>query len=987
MSKKKIKIISLVLSFFVIVSLITFKNINVRANDVATEPKFTISDLTATPNPAKVGEDIVVTGKINPQDFETTVQPKEIVLVLDTSGSMSDEVTLDELCDEERVRYCTIHGEFGNHNGWIHNWVNNYCRTHKTGEEHNKTSTKIEELKKAAKSFIETMKDVPNLKIGIVAYSTEAVINPIKRIGTKYIPVTMNGLSYNSLENSYELLGSNFISVSEEDGIKNLNTIIDEIYALGGTNTGEGLRRAVYMLNKGDKRAHKTVVLMSDGLPTFASSNKSIEPLDYGTISGKGSGENDTASLNYAKEIGAFVKENGYNAYSIGYGLSNKGVENFKQIHAAMKGFTSPNDSNEKNGFFEKSDGSIADIFKQIAENIKNSYELKDVSFDIGLNEEFFKLNIGGREIQIDNIVYNKITSDEEVKSTGKAVYRADPVHFSFIVNGIKEGEDQSIFNKIDINFTFDNKPKTESIQANISMDVQSNDLPNITAKLISGSNLLINRNDEITLKYEISPEDFVFNNASNSGEKDIVVLFEKGITGNNTFTNIKNALVNRLVNELQKEAKTRFSFITFDNQGSNVEISLNDYLEDNTQNSYYEKVRRYLNEKITNGNITDSSSKNIYDGLEMAINELSKNSRATANKNIIIIGNNTINYYKQNSDDKAIDDIRRLGYNVVTLSLGNEDKNSRLYTLHGLLGGEDNSIFNTKNDPNNIDTDSCMGAVREKIVAYAIPKPYEFNPVINLNIGNNFEPVSGITRSSESGKSNIGVVEVEPIIYNLVSNNTYHADSKIVTITLRANNLNSGTYKFGDNSDNTMKYKGILGETINKYLNTPVVTVRPQVRDLTHGLYNGIENNNIKIDTSMAQSGFSIAANSTITYGASFILSGKEVDFTLNLDSKFTPISSSEIKAYVVDGARLIDEGVSISNISEANVFRVSINDSKASSVERQVLLLYKRKMLDDGGDNNTFTNEIKIDDLRQAVTVKLYNPDNSKPKLPDLF
>lgn len=931
MKKKKIKVISLLLSFLIIVSLITFKKINVDATDVAREPKFTISELAAAPNPAKVGEDIVVTGKIIPQDFEMTVQPKEIVLVLDTSGSMKDEVNVK----------CTLPRN------------NNYCSTHRKYGDHNYSSTKIEELKKAAESFIETMKDVPNLKIGIVSYATDAKIVS-------------------------ELTNANDSS---------LITVINNLSAFGGTNIREGLRKAAYLLREESSNTSKTVVLMTDGKPTFYSKD---DVLDESDPEREGDGRSTTIdNINYTKALAKEkIGDKQYNAYSIGYGLDGAGKGYLKQIHAAMKGLPSYNDSNKDNGFFEKSDGSITEIFNQIAENIKNSYELQEVSLDIGLNEASFRFNIEGREIQIDNIIYNKITSDEEVKATGRAVYHADPVNFSFIVNGIEEGENQLIFDRINIKFSFDNEEKNESFDASLKVNLESNDLPNITAKLISGDNLVINKNDEITLKYEINPEDFVFNNASNSGEKDIVVLFEKGITGNNTFTNIKNALVNRLVNELQKEAKTRFSFITFDNQGSNVEISFNDYLEDNTQNSYYEKVRRYLNEKITNGNITDSSSKNIYDGLEMAINELSKNSRATANKNIIIIGNNTINYYKQNSDDKAIDDIRRLGYNVVTLSLGNEDKNSRLYTLHGLLGGEDNSIFNTKNDPNNIDTDSCMGAVREKIVAYAIPKPYEFNPVINLNIGNNFEPVSGITRSSESGKSNIGVVEVEPIIYNLVSNNTYHADSKIVTITLRANNLNSGTYKFGDNSDNTMKYKGILGETINKYLNTPVVTVRPQVRDLTHGLYNGIENNNIKIDTSMAQSGFSIAANSTITYGASFILSGKEVDFTLNLDSKFTPISSSEIKAYVVDGARLIDEGVSISNISEANVFRVSINDSKASSVERQVLLIYKRRMVETAGENNdTFTNEIRVDNLSKPVTVRLYNPDNSKPKLPDLF
>ena len=123
MSKKKIRVISLLLSFIIIISFFTFKNTSVKANQVttATEPKFTITNLKATPNPAKVGEDILVSGQINPQNFETTVQPKEIVLVLDTSGSMSDG-NMVEVCTENYhwfwgYGYCSTHKKFGKHYG------------------------------------------------------------------------------------------------------------------------------------------------------------------------------------------------------------------------------------------------------------------------------------------------------------------------------------------------------------------------------------------------------------------------------------------------------------------------------------------------------------------------------------------------------------------------------------------------------------------------------------------------------------------------------------------------------------------------------------------------------------------------------------------------------------------------------------------------------------------------------------------------------
>lgn len=984
-NKKKFKIISIMIVLFVITTLISLNNINVKASNIASKPNFTITNLSATPNPAKVGEDILVSGKIVPEDFETTAQPKEIVLVLDTSGSMSDSVTLDELCSEAKEKYCTTHGKWGNHSGNNHSWEY-YCETHNILGEHNKTSTKIQELKKAAKSFIATMKNVPNLKIGIVAYSTEANINPIERIGTKYINVNMNGRSYNSSENNYRLLGSNFIPVSEETGLNNLNKIIDEISALGGTNTGEGLRKALYILNKGDQKANKTIVLMSDGLPTFASSNKSIDSLEYGSISGQGSGENDTASLNYAKEIGAIVKQKGYSAYSIGYGLNNNGVNNFKQIHASMKGLSSPNDANEQSGFFSKSDGSITEIFNQIAENIKNSYELKEVSLNIDLNQSF-NLNIGGNEVKVGNIIYNKTSED---KITGKVRYHAEPVSFSFIVKGTQVGTSQSILDSIDINFLFENEKLTVNSNVDVKVDIISNELPNISAKLISENKLEIKKDEEITLKYEINPEDFIYNNASNSGEKDVLFLIDiaKNKKDNGEYLNMIDNHVtdsiynNTISNSNLIKTNTKYSIITFNSEATKL-FDFN-YLPAPNTGSYENSInQKYIKNIDENG-----QERNIGKALNLA-KEALNSARANTTKSIVIISNKDVTY---NQNDYK--DIINKGYNIITLSYNGEEKTSNLYKLHKELGGKDEDIIYAKNDSNNIRNLSFQ-AITQKLMSTVKYVPYEFNPVINLNIGSNFEPVSGIVRSTESGKQNIGIVEIPTIVYNLTQNNNYHAEGNVIEIKLKANNLASGSYTFGRQADNIMTYKSILGNPITTNVVTPMVTVNQEVRDLTHGLYNGIENNLINIQQSNNNSSFEMAQGSTVTFGSKFIAGGNSVDLNLNIDSKFNTVNKNDIKIYKV--SKDSSENIKLIEISDINKkidslggnnFKLSINNIKdnGSNNDTEILVIYKAR-IKESSESETLTNSIVASSLSKDVKINTISKSDEKPKLPDLF
>ncbi|WP_111931408.1 vWA domain-containing protein [Clostridium tertium] len=939
-SKRKFKIISIITSLFVISTLISLKSLNAKANDVASKPNFKITELNATPNPAKVGEDILVSGKIVPEDFETAVQPKEIVLVLDTSGSMSEEIASNKKCTEQKIfNYCIKHNKFG---------------------DHYETSTRIAELKKAAKSFIDTMKDVPNLKIGIIKYASDAtIVSDLKSANDLSLTTAINGLNAN-----------------------------------GGTNIREGLRKATYLLNKGNSNANKTVVLMTDGNPTYYSKYDQLDdtdPTPYGTGNSTTS-ETMTYTKNLAKDQ---IGSRQYNAYSIGYGLDTSGSTYLKQIHAAMKNLSTNTDLSEKDGFFSKSDGSITEIFNQIAENIKNSYELKEVSLDIDFNQSF-KLNIGGSVIKVGNILYERTSNDEYTRKTGKVIYHAEPVNFSFMVKGSQVGQLQSILDNIDINFLFEKENITVSSNVDVKVDIISNELPNISARLISGDKLEIKKDEDITLKYEINPQDFVYNNANNSGKMDVVIVAEYGFKNQNTFTDIKNAIWNKLITKFPNDGKVRYSLILFNNKGENSIFSLKDF---SNVADYHGAIQPKIS-NLENGNY--SNSKEIYGALNKAYEELSKNSRADANKNLIIVSNNDINYNKKNNDYESLfSKIKLSEYNIISLSIESQEKSSNLYKVHTDLGEDDNSIIYNNNIDNGINN-KTMDLVREKLIAYSAAKPYEFKPVINLKLGSNFEPVSGIARSTEIGKQNLGIVEVPTITYNLTQNNNYHAEGKVVEIRLRANNLTSGTYTFGKQSDNIMAYKSILGNHITANIATPIIVVKEEVKNVTHGLYNGIISNEatgkkeISIQEKNAGKSFEMTQGSTVTFGSQFTLSGNSVDFNLNIDNKFNTVSTNDIKLYKVlkdsSGNSILTEITNGNRATESqgdNNFKISINNIKESNQtsESDILVVYQARVKDELSTAQSLTNEIKFSNLSKSVNIITTQASDKSPSLPDLF
>lgn len=952
MSRKNTKIISLMLSITILVSFINFKNIRVNA-DVSDKPTFDVKIDSVNPNPALVGEDITVNGTIAPQAFETNVPDKEIVLVLDVSNSMNEY----------------IKGRTG--------------------------VRRIDALKEAAKNFMDKMKTVPNLKIGIVTYGTNAEIKKSK----------INGV------NNFLINASNSEKLKEIINNINISGGRD-----GGTNTGDGLRQASYLLSnstEADKNANKTIVLMSDGMPTYRVSNYewkangyygyyknelnyytkiTIEGYEDAEVFGTGNSDSDLKNTNYAMDIGKIINEKGYNVFSIGYGLSDtigageklSSLDKIKLIHASMIGANikdnKVNDGtiiNMENGFYETSEGAIDGVFQQIADKIIDNYPINNVSLDVTFNDSF-SLNIGGNTVNIGNVVYKK-----KSENSNKVRYEAEPFQFSFKVKGNKEVENSPIYNNMEINYNWEDNSITQNTNTVANVTVGSNELPIIQANLIGDKTININENQEFTLSYNIDPKSFSFNDETNSNKSDVVFVIDVSKDMGNYMNPLINDLWNDVLNnDKLKIAKTEYDIITFSNKVEVIDLSSSSY------SNYDQYITDLNNNYIKNALKTDNAnSKNITNTYNDIIKLLDKG-RTGARKNVVFISETSnINYGKE----KDYGDLKLKGYNIITVEIenfNNSNNKNDLKDFHNLLGGVSENYFYSI-DQNKLQN-NILAKVADRISSNSSYNDYKFTPKLQIDLGENFDLVTG----GEVLNNNIASIKVPEIIYKYSkTENIYKADKTNVEVIIRPKNGKIGSLKFG--SQNKLIYKKLIKDE-DKYslVETPIIVVTPQIKKLTHGLYNGISDKEVMIQESSRS--FEMAQSSTVTFGSQFKLSGNSVDFELNVDNKFKSVSTNDIKIYKVlkdsSGNSELTEIINGNRVIESqgdNKFNISINNIKENNQisDSEILVVYQTKIKEELASVQSLTNEIKFSNLSKPVNIITPKATDESPNLPDLF
>lgn len=850
--------------------------------EVATKPAFEVKINSVSPEFPKVGEDITISGEIIPKPFEAEVPAKEIVLVLDISGSMAGNVSV---------------------NG--------------------KSSTKIAELKKAAKNFVDKMKDVPNLKIGIVAYSSNASIKEVDD----------------------EIL----IDASK---VNDLEEVIDNLRAYGGTNTGEGLRKATYLLSTSkEKNANKTVVLMSDGVPTFYSYYYSYyykyfyKNIDDSNpkFDGKGN-ELDDDAVEYANIIGERIKESTNNVFSIGYGLGNEKSEpnkTLKKIHESMGGTES--------NFFASDNGAIDSVFQNIATEILATYAINNVKMDMNLKSGF-SLKVGGNKVDIDNVLYK---TDGKVKD-GKVTYTADPVTFKFVIKSKVTGQHE-LFTGSTVSFPWkDNEIITAPVPS-ISVNIDKNELPNIRAKLTSQSEVEAYPGEKIKVTYDIKPENFVFQDSENDStfsEKEIVFLLDTSKNGGANYIDDLKHLWSGLLNDYnKKDSMAKFALVTYSNT-ADIELGLTDAKD--------------IKNELKDVTPSFSTERNIGNALEKADSILTNgNKRAT--KYIIILAAGDVSY-----DINKINAVKNKGYNIISLKLGtsgSDDINNTksLKWLHNELRGSEEDYFNAVRENG--------GAVNNKVKEIALRllvkryKSYIFDDVkLNFNIGDEFDVVSGF-KSVGSGSSYNYELEIPEVRYTYdVENKIYKASGSQVSFIIKP--MEHGELKFKES--NTITYTNLIGEMAKFNIETPTIIVRGQT-DILHGIYNGYDSKTEKYNIDTIER--TLAKEATVTFGATFETYSSKANIGLNVPSnaKIQDIP----KVYKID-----EEG----NIQLLGDMVMNSTDSLYSYTlggnvgkDDNIIVLYTITLPKDEG---SYENIVSVDGVEAPAKFNV-----GKEALPDLF
>ncbi|KEH97887.1 von Willebrand factor A [Clostridium botulinum C/D str. BKT12695] len=498
--RKLIKVASIVVSLiFTVTELIcipTFAEENLKRNNLTSqfELKQNINSNNYTVDESfNINYDISSLMGIDKNDYDAVnSKDKEIVLVVDTSGSMNDRNVEGKykinysaepiFSEEEYPWYRRV--SLGNGQKYIiHELIDTPEREIKIGKETyneyieiNKkryylkydysdgnwyaiaySEPKIDELQKAAKNFVNKFETKRNTKIGLVSYAN-------------------NGDIIHSLTNELE----------------RINSSIDFGLTIGGgTNVGDGIRMANGLLNNGSD-ADKYIVLMTDGMPTAATCYNDIyyknnrfyskygeilngngNPLSYFNYIGNykykfeynpndythedekiimNYGDNDygNIALNYSKEALKRASESGVNNFVIGF---SNGINREKLNGIATEG----------NGYYREAmhGDELTDVYKRIADEINNPV-VKNIEFKLNLPDGLViedvidtnskssvkdKLNVNisnnGRSIKfkLDNISYN-----EEKDENGNIKYvvskdQLEKFKFSIKVKANKSGE------------------------------------------------------------------------------------------------------------------------------------------------------------------------------------------------------------------------------------------------------------------------------------------------------------------------------------------------------------------------------------------------------------------------------------------------------------------------------------------------------------------------------------------------------------------
>lgn len=976
----KEKIIFLLLICF---SFALFLNLKYSKADIISEPSFDVS-VSSAPNPAKINEDITVTATIKPNPFY--VEPKkQIVLVLDTSYSM-------------------------------------------------RKNSRISSLKKAAQSFIKTLgENNSNVEFCIVEYSSNAIINPKSRKsdnkqivneikeweeGKKYSNCKIiydphyvadydtygeRFFRYNEKDTSGNSLLKNMIEcleVNEADCEYNTNSGKGEVYdnanpkaAIGRTNAGEGLRKAAYMLvEKGDPKAEKSIVFMTDGQPTYYSVKEgtkdrndfytelnNIEPCYAGTgldggdrISRK---QNVEKATEYACKIGNKIREDKYNVYSVGYGITKNSKLSY--IHKSMGG-------KESNCLV--TDNDINKVFEDIAKQISKTVSVSNMKLDFNFSDSLDIEAIESEDYHFDenknailsNIIYTYNDSRKQ--------YEADPITISFKIKAKKSGV-YNLNNNRGVSYEWDENTKIGAISGK-DIFVSDNDVPDIKAELKSAIPNPVHPDNIITVKYNIKADQFNYypinSNSTNIKEAIFIYDLSNTMSTGNRWPQIKDEFTNVILkgNEL-KDKDISFGVLGYDENVIYPDIDKQyDKLYRRTNSDDMEKLRILFQNDIMKP--TEKNTRNISKALSRAVKMFEEKGSTDVydcNRAIILINSGDVSY-----NQADLNAIKNKNYKIISVDMSSGNENLSLKKLHSDLNGISDNYFISKVDGNNynfvkIDMEriaNSLGVGNDSMTLCVD------DAKLNFDLGGNFLVIDDSLKQNgdlytldipkikfEYGlEEGVWKLKKQYIETNGVWKEGYSTD---VYFKIKPANGKYGVLGFGESANNNLSYTGFDSHSIIKSIETPLITVIPvQATEIKHGFYDDvIKDGEPQIDENTEEK--ILVAGTDRKLGAVFT-AYKNTQTELDIGELSV---TNGVKAYVIDS-----QG---NKVSELNVsgsgrkYNISFNELTESCMK--ILIVYTVKVPDEKG---TYTSTVSYLDKSASAYI---NTNGGGDYLPELF
>lgn len=532
---------------------------------------------------------------------------------------------------------------------------------------------------------------------------------------------------------------------------------------------------------------------------------------------------------------------------------------------------------------------------------------------------------------------------------------------------------------------SFPNKAKVgvdilnQDFEKPLYINVEPNTLPKINANIDPYYEIInLSKEKEFTVEYNIYPEEFEFTDVNNSSIKDVVIVVDNSAYINgNQLNGTMNSIMGKFIdNSTFINSNTKYSIITLAKDNRKP-------LELTSDRS----IIQPLTSSIQSGGIQSGSEAYLGNAF-LQIDDILQKGRTEASKNIIIMAQENVNYTDtQLKDFKNV--IQKNGYNIIVIIEGKKNSDKNINKMSNLVGEnglnlDSNNIFLTGTDENSI-ANGIMQKVAERIINSTVYKPYIFNTEITFDLLDNFEAESGLVITSENVAK---IIDDTKIVYNHIGGNKYRAEPIPIKFSVRVKTNKYGELNFGRS---ILTYKSLGGEYKKIVLKTPKVIVKNPVKDLIHGLYSGIIDNELVIERSNDENGFMISAGSIVTFASSFKGSGSEFNINLSLHNKID-VKKDEIKVYKVinnvDKKQLKELTYENTVLNENSIVINAINLDNIN-MESEFLVIYKGKIKEESMEPNLI-NKITISDLKAEVklcTPNRKNEEDYKEVLPDLF